>query len=115
MPGFRNARKYDTTARGYGTAHQRERARWKPIVESGRAWCQQGLTGNGSSGRCIHSSRWIKPGTRWALGHNDARTAWIGPVHADCNQRDAASRGAKIANRNRKHHRHATTWRSRNW
>jgi len=83
-----------TTARGWGNAHQQERKRWKPIVEAGQAYCQQGL--NGSSGTCLHRSRWIAPGSRWDLGHNDARTGWIGPCHSDCNQRAGASLGGRI-------------------
>jgi hypothetical protein len=77
-----------TTERGYGYAHQRERLRLTPIVNAGLANCAQPI--------CIHSDRWIRPGTRWALGHNDSRTAWIGPVHADCNQLDGASKGGRL-------------------
>ena len=76
-------------------AHRAEKERWRPTVDAGHASCQQGLPGNGSSGRCIHPTRRIHPGQPWALGLNDQRTAWIGPVHADCNQRDAASRGGQ--------------------
>jgi hypothetical protein len=84
-----------TTERGYGHDHQQERERWRPVVERGEAWCQQGIPGNGSSGTCLHDSRWIIPGTRWALGHNDARTEWIGPVHADCNASDGGKRRSR--------------------
>lgn len=73
--------------------HQRLKEHWRPIVAAGQARCQQGISGNGSSGTCLHPTRQIRPGEHWALGHNDARTAWIGPVHADCNLHDAASRG----------------------
>jgi hypothetical protein len=87
--------KKTTTQRGYGYAHQQERRRLTPTVNAGRAYCAQPV--------CIHTDRWIRPGTPWALGHNNNRTAWIGPVHADCNQRDGASRGGKvIASRKKK-------------
>lgn len=97
MPGFRGATRGRRDR--YGWAHQQERARWKPTVDAGQAWCQQPV--------CIHASRWITPGALWALGHNDAGTAWIGPVHAKCNQRDGARRGAQVANAKRSH-RHTT-------
>lgn len=79
-----------TTARGYGTAHQKERARWQPVVRAGLAECQQGLPGNGSSGTCVMPTRHIQPDTPWHLGHNDTRTAYIGPTHAQCNLAAAA-------------------------
>lgn len=101
-------RKRTTTERGYGTAHQRERARLKPLVDAGHAWCAQPI--------CIYPTRWIQPGTRWALGHNDARTAWIGPVHHACNQLDGARRGGRTtAARRRQHTPRSATVHSRAW
>lgn len=91
-----------TTERGYGWAHQKERRRLKPVVDAGNAWCAQPI--------CLMPTRWITPGTPWALGHNDTRTAWIGPVHAICNQRDGASKGGKAITRRRR-----GTWHSRTW
>jgi hypothetical protein len=92
MPNFQGAHRNTgtTTQRGYGSKHQKERARWKPVVDAGRAWCRQPV--------CLHRSRWIPPGSDWALGHNDTRDAYLGPCHADCNQRDGARRGALIGN-----------------
>lgn len=87
--------KKTTTERGYGYDHQKERRRLTPIVNTGRAYCAQP--------RCIHTDRAIHPGTPWALGHNETRTAWIGPVHADCNQLDGAVRGGRTIAA-RKHH-----------
>jgi len=120
MPNFQGARREGRGTK-YGTAHMKERARLKPIVERGEAWCQQGRPGNGSSGRCLYTSRWIQPGSRWVLGHNDAGTAWIGPVHARCNLKDAAQRGGKAALAKRRG-RHGGAqapvglrWRSRTW
>jgi hypothetical protein len=84
-----------TTERGYGIDHQRERARLKPVVDAGLAFCQQGIPGNGSTGGCCMPTRRIHPGTPWHLGHNDARTAWIGPVHEQCNQDHAAIKGGR--------------------
>ena len=80
--------KRSTAERGYGTAHRKERARLAPYVQAGEAMCMQPV--------CVMPTRWIEPGTRWALGHNDARTAWIGPVHERCNQLDGASKGGKV-------------------
>lgn len=73
--------------------HRRLKEHWRPIVAAGHATCQQGIPGNGSSGTCLHRTRRIAPTDPWCLGHRDDRRGWIGPVHADCNQRDAASRG----------------------
>jgi hypothetical protein len=99
-----------SAARGYGYAHRKERARLAPHVQRGDTYCQQGL--NGSSGHCHYPTRRILPGQPWALGHNDARTAWIGPVHARCNQLDGASRGGQTIAARRQTH---TIWRSRTW
>jgi hypothetical protein len=111
MPNFAGA----TRNRGdrYKGEHQKERARLKPTVEAGLAYCQQGIRGNGSSGHCYYRSRWIPPGTPWVLGHNDAGTAYIGPCHAKCNQRDGARRGGIAVHRRRRRARAATP--SRNW
>jgi len=78
--------------------HAIAKSKWRPIVEAGAARCQQGIPGNGSSGTCIHRTRAIHRGQPWALGHRDDRAGYIGPVHADCNQRDASSRGGIARN-----------------
>lgn len=74
-----------TGDRGYGTDHEAERERWRPIVEAGGVTCAQGV--------CLEPSRAIPPGSAWDLGHNEDRTAWIGPVHVRCN-RSAGGRNA---------------------
>jgi hypothetical protein len=74
----------DTTARGYGTAHQKLRARLAPIVAAGGVRCA----------RCGHP---IIPGTPWDLGHADHdRTVYTGPEHRRCN------RGAPMRRRRRR-------------
>jgi len=98
MPGFVGATTGSTSQRGYGTAHQRERRRWKPTVDAGLAYCAQPT--------CLHPNRWIAPGTPWVLGHTDDRTGYLGPVHALCNQRDGARRGARVSNATRKQQRY---------
>jgi hypothetical protein len=60
-------------ARGYDTAHQLERDRWTPQVNTGTITCA----------RCGQP---IRPGQRWQLGHTDDRTAWTGPEHGACNE-----------------------------
>ena len=110
-----------TAERGYDGPHQRERRRLDLTVQAGRAYCQQGLPGNGSSGTCIKRTRWIQPGTRWALGHNDQRTAWIGTCHHACNQHDGAVKGGRVIAARRygrhptPHPTHLPPWRSRTW
>jgi hypothetical protein len=73
-----------TTKRGYGNAHQRERARWAPIVAEGGASCA----------RC---GRPIMPGSRWDLGHHDRdRSIYAGPEHRRCNRATAGRRARVI-------------------
>lgn len=68
-----------TTDRGYGAAHQRERAKWKPKVDAGVVDCW----------RC---GKRIKPdptltGDGWDLGHDDNdRSIYRGPEHSTCNR-----------------------------
>jgi hypothetical protein len=69
-----------TTQRGYGSQHQKLRAEWKPVVESGRAICA----------RCGQP---ILVGQPWDLGHNDNdRDKYNGPEHANTCNRSAAGR-----------------------
>lgn len=81
MPG-------DTTERGYGSDHQKVRAQWAPIVESGEAWCAEVV--------CLEPSRWIRPGTPWDLAHSRDRTAYLGPAHARCNRSEGSRRGNRL-------------------
>lgn len=67
-----------TTARGYGAAHQKLRARWAPIVAAGLAYCA----------RCRQR---IAPDAPWDLGHVDGdRTRYSGPEHRRCNRATAS-------------------------
>lgn len=74
-----------TTERGYGSTHQSERARWKPMVDRGHAVCA----------RCQLP---IRPNEPWDLGHNDDRTAWTGPEHPLCNRAAGGRNGAAVTN-----------------
>ena len=66
-------RRGNTTARGYGASHQKERDSWRPLVAAGFVDCW----------RC---ERRIEPGEPWHLGHDDHdRTVYRGPEHAACN------------------------------
>ena len=69
-----------TTARGYGAAHQRERAKWKPRVDAGMVNCW----------RC---GRWLDPRLPWDLGHDDNdRRIYRGPECRPCNRATAGRR-----------------------
>lgn len=75
-----------TTARGYGTPHQSERASWAPHVAAGHVDCRRA-----SNGTCLRlalgqSSR-IAIGEPWDLGHPDTGClAPTAPEHRDCNR-----------------------------
>ena len=72
-----------STARGYGSAHQRLRARLNVDVQKGATLCA----------RC---NRPIQPDTPWALDHDDLdRAKYLGPSHVFCND----SAGGKAAHR----------------
>jgi hypothetical protein len=76
-----------TTERGYGHDHQRERARWAPLVAAGQVICW----------RCGYR---IPPGSLWDLGHDDQdRSVYRGPEHRRCN-RAAAARAKNKGKRN---------------
>ena len=80
--------KRSTTARGYGTAHQRLRKAWARRVAAGGVYCA----------RCGYL---IIPGEPWDLGHADHdRTIYAGPEHRSCN-RATAGRRRKLRLRSR--------------
>ena len=78
--GHTRAPRESAAARGYGAAHQRERAKWKPTVEAGNADCA-----------LCHDP--IEPGSEWHLDHTPDRQGYRGPAHASCNRKDGARRG----------------------
>jgi hypothetical protein len=82
-----------TAARGYGNHHQRERAKWEPLVEAGQVDCHAKL--------CLMPTRWIEPGSIWHLGHTEDRTTWTGPEHPRCNCTEAAIRRHAMRNSRR--------------
>ena len=62
------------TRRGYGKAHQAERARWQQLMSQG------------SRPICKRCGQAVKPDQSWDLGHSDDRTHWTGPEHSHCNR-----------------------------
>lgn len=68
-----------TTARGYGTEHQRERRHWQALVDEGDVDC------------CL-CGYLIAPGEPWHLDHTPDRTDYRGAAHAVCNIRDGGRR-----------------------
>lgn len=82
MPATRS-----TTARGYGSRHQRERAKYRPLVESGNAYCTEPL--------CLMPTRWIDPAFGWDLAHGPTRDTYRGPAHVKCNRTEGAKRRGK--------------------
>lgn len=78
--------KRSTTARGYGTSHQRLRARLARDVAAGRAVCA----------RCGQP---IVPGSAWDLGHDDtdpSKKTYRGPEHERCNRSAGARKGNRL-------------------
>src|SRR6266702_8176699 len=73
-----------TTERGYGTAHRKDRAKWKLLVDGGHGVCCEPI--------CLMSSRWIPPGSEWHLAHTDDGTAVKGVSHKICNVGDGGRR-----------------------
>lgn len=74
-------RRGTTAARGYGSEHQRARARAARDVAAGRA-------------RCARCGELILKGQPWDLGHTDDRTGYLGPEHAGPCNRAAGGRAA---------------------
>ena len=69
-----------TTARGYGTAHQKRRAQVARLVATGTA-------------RCARCGRPIVAWEPWDLGHDDDdRRRYAGPEHRACNRATAGRR-----------------------
>lgn len=55
--------------RGYGAEHNKQRARWLPLVATGNV-------------KCWRCGDYITAGARWDLGHDDHdRTKYRGPEH----------------------------------
>lgn len=89
-----------TSARGYGTAHQKLRAQWQRTIDAHGARCAAQV--------CLESSRVIPHGTTaWDLGHTADRSAYSGPEHRRCNRSDGGKRSGR--------HRRSTLVTSRRW
>jgi len=63
----------------YGAAHQRERAKWKRIVDTGQATC------------CL-CGKWIPPGAAWDLDHLPGTDQYRGAACQRCNRADGGKR-----------------------
>lgn len=72
-----------TTERGYGAAHQTERARWQPTIDAGNGWCSEPI--------CLMPTRVIQPGQAWDLAHDRTTGEHRGPAHPKCNRTEGAT------------------------
>lgn len=76
-----------TTARGYGWQHQKLRARWAPLVATGRV-------------KCARCEELIAADAPWDLGHVDGdRAQYAGPEHQACNRATAGRRRRRASRR----------------
>lgn len=71
-----------TKERGYGAEHQRERKKWRAIVDAGRAYC------------CLCGA-WLEPGSAFDLDHTPDRTGYRGAACPSCNRSDGAKRSRR--------------------
>jgi hypothetical protein len=78
-----------TTQRGYDNTHKQMRAKLKPTVDAGEADCTEIVCLEERDGH----TRWIEPGTSWALAHDRATGGYLGPAHARCNNSEGARYG----------------------
>lgn len=76
--------KASTTARGYGTEHQKLRAKLLPLAY-GKP--------------CTRCGKPMLQGQPLHFDHTDDRTGYLGFAHASCNRRAGARKGARVANR----------------
>lgn len=76
------AKRGNSTQRGYGSAHRTARTRWAARVARGIV-------------NCARCQQLILPDQPWALDHSDDRLSYLGPSHATCNN----SAGGKNAHR----------------
>jgi hypothetical protein len=78
------------SARGYGKAHRKLRAKWAPIVATGRVVCW----------RCGHP---IGKGEPWDMGHDDLdRRKYKGPEHVACNRATAGRSPLRVERTSRR-------------
>jgi hypothetical protein len=86
----RRAYECDDRAAGLWGPHKRARARWAPIVATGRVAC----------GRCGHL---IGRGEPWDLGHDDLnRSRYKGPEHVACNRATAGRSPLRVERTSRR-------------
>jgi hypothetical protein len=75
----------ETDAKYRTPEHRRERKKYaEQMKREGRLTCAQP--------ECVMASRVIAPDDVWHVGHDESGEHYIGPVHRDCNLRDAAVR-----------------------
>lgn len=82
----------NTTARGYGSAHQAKRTEWEPLVAAGYVRCHADVCKKVVRTNNPHA-RTIGPYDLWDLGHDYQTGAWRGPEHQECNRSEGAARG----------------------
>lgn len=95
-----------TTARGYGTKHQAERAKWQRRLDQGnRIDCTcPGDCGRHDQQPCPVTIDNTTPTNQWDLGHRPGQVGYAGPQCVPCN------RAAGARNSNRSQHMTIREW-----
>lgn len=91
------ARALNTTARGYGASHRKQRAAWQARIDAGelvRCACRRDDCPD-HHGQC---PTLIRSGDRWDLGHAADRRFYTGPECVGCNRSAGARHAAAVTN-----------------
>lgn len=76
----RNRHRESSTQRGYGNEHQKERRRYKALMDQGEQFF------------CPECGKWVPPDRDWHLAHDHRNGGYLGPAHPRCNMRESVYR-----------------------
>ena len=86
-----------TSARGYGTSHQKLRSEWAVKVAAGGVRCARGAACRRAEGKL---GGLISPSEPFDLDHSDVdRSQYLGPSHVACNRSASAAMNVLLQRR----------------